>query len=91
MSDHPICPVIYFLTLEEITIVYEFWFAETEELNAKDFRTEINIYFKGQGKLSDKKSGSAYHVHFTLERSKNHTHLVIFLTIVRWFEIGLKS
>lgn len=54
MSDHPVCPVIYFLTLEEITIVYEFWFAETKELNAKDFRTEINIYFKGQGKLSDK-------------------------------------
>lgn len=54
MSDHPICPMIYFPTLEEITTVYEFPFAETKELNAKDFHTEINACIKGQEKWSDK-------------------------------------
>lgn len=40
----------YFPTLEEIAIVYAFRFAETKQLNAKDFHTEINVCIKGQGK-----------------------------------------
>lgn len=47
ISDHPICPIIYFPTLEEITIGYGFRYAETKELNAEDFHAEINACIKG--------------------------------------------